>query len=196
MFRGWRIVAPSNPFDYIGLFNTAMRSPDPVLVMEHHSLYKSKGEVPQGDLDYFIPFGKARVFRKGKDITVVTYLRGVTIVEAIADGLKAEGVDVEGIDLRCLDYHGIDYDAIGESLRKTGSLVILEEAPLSMGVGARIAYEVQERFWPHLKGPVRAVNSLDYPLPVSKRLEGEILIDEEKARSAILAIARITIAER
>ena len=196
MFRGWRIVAPSNPFDYIGLFNTAMRSPDPVLVMEHHSLYKAKGEVPQGDMDYFIPFGKARVFRKGKHITVVTYLRGVTIVEAIADGLKAEGVDVEGIDLRCLDYHGIDYDTIGESLGKTGSLVILEEAPLSMGVGARIAYEVQERFWPHLKGPVRTINSLDYPLPVSKRLEGEILIDEEKARSAILAIARITIAKR
>jgi 2-oxoisovalerate dehydrogenase E1 component len=189
MFRGWRIVAPSNPFDYIGLFNTAMRAADPVLVVEHHSLYKEKGEVPLGNMDYFIPFGKARRFREGGDVTVVTYLRGVALVDAVADDLKKSGVGVDAIDLRCIDYASVDYGTIGESLRKTGLLVVLEEAPLSMGIGARVACEAQGRFWKLLRGPVYTVNSLDYPLPVSKRMEETILLNEEKVRERLLSIA-------
>jgi 2-oxoisovalerate dehydrogenase E1 component len=189
MFRGWRIVAPSNPFDYVGLFNTAVRSKDPVLVVEHHSLYKEKGEVPLGNMDYFIPFGKARRFREGDRVTVVTYLKGVALIDAVASGLKESGVGVDAIDLRCLDYASIDYETIGRSLRKTGLLAVLEEAPLSMGIGARIACEAQERFWKLLKGPVCTINSLDYPLPVSKRMEEVILLNEAKVRERLLAFA-------
>jgi len=186
MFSGWRIVAPSNPFDYVGLFNTAMVSNDPVLVMEHHSLYKEKGDVPRDNLDYFIPFGKASVFRRGGDLTVITYLRGVKIMERVADVLREKGIDVECIDLRCLDYLSIDYETIGESVKKTGRVIIIEEAPKSMGIGARIADEIQLRFFRNLKSPVGHINSLDVPLPVSKRLEEEVLINEEKVLNAIV----------
>jgi 2-oxoisovalerate dehydrogenase E1 component len=189
MFRGWRIVAPSNPFDYIGLFNTAMRAADPVLVVEHHSLYKEKGEVPLGNMDYFIPFGKARRFREGSQVTVVTYLRGAALIDAVADDLTRSGVGVDAIDLRCLDYASIDYESIGSSLAKTGLLVVLEEAPLSMGIGARVACEAQERFWKLLRGPVCTINSLDYPLPVSKRMEEVVLLNARKVRERLLAVA-------
>jgi 2-oxoisovalerate dehydrogenase E1 component len=197
MFRGWRIVAPSNPFDYIGLFNTAMRSTDPVLVVEHHTLYREKGDVPLGDMDYFIPFGKARRFREGDGVTVVTYLRGVALVDAVANDLEKSGVGVDAIDLRCLDYASIDYETIGRSVRKTGRLAVLEEAPLDMGIGARVACEAQERFWGLLKGPVSTINSLDYPLPVSKRMEEVILLNEGKVRERLLAFAsgKKTVAE-
>lgn len=186
MFSGWRIVAPSNPFDYVGLFNTAMVSNDPVLIMEHHSLYREKGEVPRDNLDYFIPFGKATVFKRGDDLTVITYQRGVKIMERVAGALNEKGIDVECIDLRCLDYPSIDYDTIGESVKKTGRVIIIEEAPKSMGIGARVADELQLRFFRHLKSPIEHINSLDVPLPVSKRLEEEVLIDEEKVLNAIV----------
>lgn len=185
MFRGWRIIAPSNPFDYIGLFNTAVRSKDPVLVLEHHSLYKAKGEVPKDNLDYFIEFGKATVFNEGDDVTIITYLRGVKIIERIAEEMRAKGISIDGIDLRCLDYHSIDYEAIGRSVKKTGRVIVLEEAPKSMGIGARIADEVQLRFFSYLKQPVYHINSIDVPLPVSQKLEKAILINEEKVKNQI-----------
>lgn len=186
MFRGWRIIAPSNPFDYIGLFNTAVLCKDPVLVLEHHSLYRVRGEIPKDNMDYFIEFGKASVFREGRDITIVTYLRGISIIENIADELESKGISVEGVDLRCLDYHSIDYDTIGKSIGKTGRLIVLEESPKSFGVGARIADEVQMRFFDLLKKPVFHINSIDVPLPVSKKLEEEILINEATVKSQII----------
>jgi 2-oxoisovalerate dehydrogenase E1 component len=185
MFRGWRIVAPSNPFDYVGLFNTAMLSSDPVLILEHHSLYKEKGEVPRNNTDYYIPFGKARVFRKGKDLTVVTYLRGVTLVENIAEELSGMGISVEGIDLRTLDYHTIDYNCIVKSVKKTGHLIILEESPKSLGIGARVADEVQVLAFRHLNKPISHIGSVDVPIPVSRKLEEVIVISEEVVKDEI-----------
>lgn len=190
MFRGWRIVAPSTPFDYIGLFNTAMACPDPVLVMEHHSLYRAKGEVPSGDLDYCIRLGKARRTREGTDLTVITYLRGVHLIDAAGDELERRGISVEVIDLRTLDYHSVDYRSIGESLRKTGRAAILEESPRSLGIGARVADEIQGRFFSLLKRPVGHIESIDVPLPVSRRMESDILIDEEKVMRRIVEILR------
>lgn len=185
MFRGWRIIAPSNPFDYIGLFNTAVLCNDPVLVLEHHSLYKSKGTIPKDNMDYYIEFGKASVFREGQDVTIVTYLSGVPMVEQVADELASKGISVEGIDLRSLDYHSIDYKTIERSIKRTGHLMIVEESPKSLGVGARIADEVQQRFFSHLKAPIGHINSIDVPLPVSKKMEEYILINEEKVRMGI-----------
>jgi len=185
MFRGWRIVAPSTPFDYVGLFNTAMLCSDPVLILEHHSFYKSKGEVPEGNLDYLIPFGKARVFKSGYSLTVVTYLRGVSIVENLWEELSEMGISVEGIDLRTIDYHSIDYNCIVESVKKTGLLIILEESPKSLGVGARISDEVQLRAFQYLKKPVYHIGSVDVPIPVSKKLEQQIVIYENRVKDEI-----------
>ena len=109
-FPGWRIIAPSNAYDYIGLFNTAMVSKDPVLILEHNLLYAEKGAIPVDDeLDYYIPFGKAKVVKEGRDITIVTYGGMVRKVEAAARELSNQHISVEIIDLRSLDDASVDY---------------------------------------------------------------------------------------
>ncbi|MCL1818280.1 MAG: thiamine pyrophosphate-dependent enzyme, partial [Spirochaetaceae bacterium] len=169
-FAGWRIVAPSNPFDYVGLFNTAWRSLDPVLVIEHHRLYPLKGQVP-GDRDYCIPFGKARIARQGRRLTVVAWSLMAVEALAAAEALAAEGIDVEVIDLRSVDYASIDYAAIGESLKKTGKILIVEEGHFIGGIGAQISDEVQRRFFDCLDGEIGRLAGLSVPTPVSQPLE-------------------------
>ena len=175
LFSGWRIVAPSTPFDYVGLFNTAMRFDDPVLVIEHGKLYPEAGPVPAGGLDYYVKYGRARIARQGTGVTVLTYLTGVQKCLQAAEELAAEGISAEVIDLRTLDYTGLDFATIGESVRKTGSVVIVEEAPRSMGIGAHLGHEIQERFFDYLDGPIARVAALDVPLPVSRKLEEAVL---------------------
>lgn len=112
LFQGWRIFAPATAFDYIGLFNTAARFNDPVLVIEHMNLYKQEEQIPSDSLDYYIAYGKAKVVRAGTDLTVLTYLTGVSECLAAAKGM--DGSRIEVIDLRTLDYSGIDYTTIWE----------------------------------------------------------------------------------
>jgi len=171
LFSGWRIVAPSNAFDCVGLFNTAMRFRDPVLIVEHGQLYAEKGQVPADTLDYCVPYGKAKVVRPGTQVTVLTYLTGVGQCLQAAEALAEEGIEAEVIDLRTLDYTGMDWKAIGDSLRKTGSVLVVEQAPRSLTLGGRIADEIQARFFDHLDCPVGHVTGADVPLPVSKVLE-------------------------
>jgi 2-oxoisovalerate dehydrogenase E1 component len=192
LFPGWRIVAPSDSFDYIGLFNSAMRSNDPVLVIEHHSLYAKEYSVPAGDLDYCIPFGKARVVEEGSDVTLLVYGSLVGRCEGLLPSLAADGVSVDLIDLRTLDLPGIDYETIGESLGKTGALVIAEEAAASQSIGSAIAASVMERFFEYLDAPVTRVTSLDIPLPVSRVLERETMISDGKIFRTTAAVARRT----
>jgi 2-oxoisovalerate dehydrogenase E1 component len=179
LFSGWRIVAPSNAFDYIGLFNTAVRYNDPVLVIEHADLYEKKGRVPRDRLDYFVAYGKAKVVRPGKDVTCLTYLTGVDDAVAAAEELAAEGLDVEVVDLRTLDYSGLDFDTIGQSIEKTGLVLILEQVPRSMGVASRIIDEIQARFYDFLDAPVEKITAPDVPPPVSRSLEKAMLPDLE-----------------
>jgi 2-oxoisovalerate dehydrogenase E1 component len=175
LFSGWRIVAPSNAFDYVGLFNTAMRFDDPVLVIEHGMLYGEEGQVPAESMDYYVPYGKAKVVRPGTDVTVLTYLTGVSQCLQAADALAAEGISAEVIDLRTLDYTGMDYQTIGTSVKKTGSVLIVEQAPRSLTLGGRISDEIQGRFFDYLDCPVGHVTALDVPPPVSRRLEEAVL---------------------
>ncbi|MCE5258048.1 MAG: thiamine pyrophosphate-dependent enzyme [Chloroflexi bacterium] len=170
-FPGWRVVAPSTPYDYIGLFNTAMTCQDPVLIMEHGLLYAEKGMVPADSLDFQVPYGSANVVREGTDLTVLTYLYEVRPCLAAAEELAQSGLSVEVIDLRTVDYIGMDYETIGNSLHKTGSLLIIEQAPYSLGIGGRLADEVQRRFFDFLDCPVGRLSGLDLPNPVSRRLE-------------------------
>jgi pyruvate/2-oxoglutarate/acetoin dehydrogenase E1 component len=95
------------------------------------------------------------------------------------------GISIEAIDLRSIDYSSIDYETISHSLRKTGRVIILEEISKSMGIGARVAAELQERFFFHLKAPVHHISSRDIPLPVSRKLEQEILINSDNIKTAI-----------
>jgi 2-oxoisovalerate dehydrogenase E1 component len=186
LFAGWRIMAPSNAFDYVGMFNTAMRLNDPVLIVEHGKLYAQKDQVPAGTMDYYVRYGKARVVRPGSDVTVLTYLTGVRPCLQAAEELAAEGVQAEVIDLRTLDYTGTDLSTIGESVKKTGSVLIVEQAPRSMTLGGRISDEIQERFFDYLDCPIGKVTALDVPPPVSRKLEEAVLpsLEQIKAQMA------------
>jgi 2-oxoisovalerate dehydrogenase E1 component len=190
LFSGWRIVAPSNAFDYVGLFNTAMQSRDPVLIIEHHSLYSAKSLVPKNNLDYFIPFGKARVVRKGKDVTVLCYSAMVPVAILAAEELSAQGIEAQVIDLRTLNIADIDYETIGNSLKQTFVMVILEQAARSNSLGARIAHECESRFFDYLDCPIITVAGEDVPNPVSKRLEAAALPDLNRIKNIISRAAQ------
>ncbi|MGB6647481.1 MAG: thiamine pyrophosphate-dependent enzyme [Bacteroidota bacterium] len=190
LFPGWRIVAPSDSFEYIGLFNAAMRSLDPVLIIEHHSLYAHGFPAPSGDLDYGIPFGKARIVAEGSDVTLLVYSSLVGRCEQLLPRFAAEGVSVELIDLRTLDHPGIDYTTIGASLKKTGAVVIAEEAGTSQSIGAAISASIVEQFFELLDAPITRVNSLDIPLPVSRVLERETMVSDEKILRITTAVGK------
>lgn len=183
MYPGWRIVAPAFPRDYVGLFNTALRSLDPVFVIEHAFLYETTGPVPD-DRDYYIPFGKARVAREGRDVTLVAHsymtLKALDAAEQLAD----DGISAEVIDLRTVDYANIDYDTIGASVKKTGRVVLSEEGLFTGGLGAQISYEIQRRFFDYLDSEVYRVAGEPVPVPVSKALEDMVIPGPEKIREA------------
>ena len=201
LFPGWRIVAPSDSYDYIGLFNTAMHSLDPVVILEHHSVYEVATEIPKDDLDYCIPFGKARAVRNGGDITVLTYGSMTRRLQAIAEDLAGESggarsgsanpvnpIDIELIDLRTLDLANVDFETIGESLGRTGQIAIFEQAAGGQSIGRRIMSEVTERFFDDLDGPPGVFTSLDVPNSVSRILEDEAMISDDQIAEAIRAM--------
>jgi 2-oxoisovalerate dehydrogenase E1 component len=130
-------------------------------------------------LDYFVAYGKAKVVRSGADLTVLTYLSGVNDAVAAAEALAAEGLEVEVVDLRTLDYSGLDFDTIGQSVEKTGLVLILEQVPRSMGIASRISDEIQARFYDYLDAPVEKITAPDVPLSVSRALETAMLPDLE-----------------
>ncbi|MGH8034993.1 MAG: alpha-ketoacid dehydrogenase subunit beta, partial [Lysobacterales bacterium] len=165
---GWRIVAPSTPFDYIGLMNSALACKDPVLVIEHVDLYPLRGNVPDGDLDYFIPLGKANVVCSGNDLTVLTYLSMVRESVAAVESLK---VDAEIVDLRTLDRAGLDWDTIGASVKRTHNVLIVEQGSLGTSYGAMLADEIQRRFLDWLDQPVLRVHGGEAAPSISKVLE-------------------------
>jgi 2-oxoisovalerate dehydrogenase E1 component len=190
MFSGWRIMAPSNAYDYIGMFNTAMQLGDPVLMLEHGLLYADKDSVPANDMDYYVPYGQARVLREGSDVTVLTYLTNVAKCLQAAEELAAEGLSAEIIDLRTLDYQGMDWATIGASLRKTGALLTVDLAPRSLSLSGRIADEVQARFFDYLDCPVGHVTAPDCPPAVSKALEEAIIPSPAQIKAAMAQGAR------
>jgi 2-oxoisovalerate dehydrogenase E1 component len=190
LFSGWRIVAPSNSYDYIGLFNTAMHSNDPVLMLEHHVLYGQSSSVPSDDLDYCIPFGKAKVVAEGRDISVIVYGSMTVRLAALHEKLGNAGVSAEIIDLRSLDLPSIDYDTIGRSLKKTGVVAIVEEAAGAQTIGPRIAEQISTRFFDYLDAPVGCISSLNVPNSVSRRLEAAAMIDDAEIEETITRMSR------
>ena len=186
LFAGWRIVAASNPFDYVGLFNTALRFNDPVLVIDEHRLYPEKGLMPAGAMDYYIQYGKAKVVREGSDLTVLSYLKGVQDCLVAAENASNEGISVEIIDLRTLDYIGMDYETIGRSVKKTNSVLIVEHSASSMGLAGRLSHEIQERFFDHLDCPIHKLTLPDVPPPVSKPVEQAIIPGPEEIKAKMI----------
>ncbi|SOE97005.1 2-oxoisovalerate dehydrogenase E1 component [Burkholderia sp. D7] len=165
---GWRIVAPSTPFDYVGLLNAALTCNDPVLVIEHVDLYESSGAAPVDDLDYQIPFGKAAVRRSGSELTVLTYL---SMVAHSLEAVEKTSVDAEVIDLRWLDKASIDWDSIGASIKKTNNVLIVEQGARGTSYGAWLADEIQRRYFDWLDQPIQRVTGGEASPSISKVLE-------------------------
>jgi 2-oxoisovalerate dehydrogenase E1 component len=190
LFPGWRITAPSTPADYVGLFNAALQCEDPVLVIEHHALWPVLGEIPAGSLDYVLPPGRGKVVREGLSTTVLAWSHPLHRVLSITEQLAVEGIDAEVIDPRWLDRASLDRGLIGRSVAKTGSLVIVEDAPRSHSIGLHIADELAEALHPHLRRPVVRVTGRDVAPPVSKVLETAVLLDDGAIRDGIRRAAK------
>ena len=185
---GWRIVAPSTPFDYVGLMNTALRLDDPVVVLEHVDLYGSSGDGPVDDFDYCLPVGKAAVRRTGSDVTVLTYLAMTSYVLQAVEQVGT--VDAEVVDLRWLDRASIDWDTIGASIQKTNRVLIAEQGPRGTSYGGWLADEIQRRFFDWLDHPVERVSGGEASPSISKRLERAAIAQADEVVAALTAIAK------
>ncbi len=183
---GWRIVAPTTPFDYVGLMNSALRCQDPVLVLEHVALYNSNGPAPADDLDYCIPLGRARIVRPGRAVTIVTYL---AMVKPVLEAVAELGIDAEVIDLRSLDRAGIDWDTIGASVRKTNAAMIVEQGALGTSYGTILGDEIQRRLFDWLDHPVMRVLGGEASPSISKVLETAAIAGRDDVAAALRQFA-------
>ena len=184
---GWRIVAPSTPYDYVGLMNTALRLHDPVLVLEHVDLYTSSGPGPVDDWDYCLPVGKASVRRTGTDLTILTYLAMTPFVLSAVEA--QDEVDAEVIDLRWLDRASIDWDTIEASLTKTNKILIAEQGARGTSYGGWLADEIHRRFFDLLDAPVWRVTGGEASPSISKVLERAAIAKDAEVAAALAEIA-------
>jgi pyruvate dehydrogenase E1 component beta subunit len=181
-FPGLKVVAPGTPADAKGLLKSAIREDDPVLFIEHATLYPVRGEVPD-DEDYLVPIGVSDVKREGKDVTIVSYSKMLQVSLEAANQLAKEGIEAEVIDLRTL--RPLDTQPIIESVHKTNRMVVVEEGWRSYGVGAEIASRVTELAFDRLDAPVRRVAQAEVPLPYNRRLEQMALPQIEDVVKAV-----------
>jgi pyruvate dehydrogenase E1 component beta subunit len=182
---GLKVVCPSTPYDAKGLLLSAIQDPDPVLFFEPKRVYRAaKGDVPEGE--YLVPLETAAVVREGKHVTVLAY--GAMLYEALDAAQRASesGVECEVIDLRTL--WPVDVTTILESVKKTGRLVVVHEAPRTCGFGAELVSLVCEKVFYHLEAPPVRVTGFDTPFPYT--LEMEYLPLSHRILPAVLDTAR------
>lgn len=179
---GWRIIAPSTAADYVGLMNAALALEDPVLVIEHVDLYGRADEIPDGDLDYQLPFGKAALRREGSDATIISYL---SMVHHCIEAVDQTGVDADVIDLRWLDRASLDWETIGESVKKTNAVLIVEQGAQGTSYGGWLADEIQRRFFDWLDQPVQRVTGSEASPSISKVLERAAIARTEEVVAGI-----------
>lgn len=176
-YPGWRIVAPSRPHDYIGLLNAAFKCNDPVLIVEYNTLFRKVDGVPDGDMDFIVPLGKARVARSGTRCTVLTY---GNMVDACCAAADSTGIDMEVIDLRTIDPLGLDWELIEKSVQRTNALMVVEQTTRGTSIGSRIVSDAQRRLFNWLDHEIEHVTGAESSPVVSKVLEAAALADEDK----------------
>lgn len=180
-FPGLKVVAPGTPEDGKGLLKAAIRSNDPILFIEHATLYQVRGEVPEGD--YTVPIGKSKIQRPGKDVTIVTYSKMLELSMKAADQLSKEGIEAEIVDLRTL--RPLDMEPVLESFRKTNRAVIAEEGWRSYGVGSEISSRIYEEAFDYVDAPIQRVAQKEVPLPYNRNLEQMALPQVEDIIQAV-----------
>ncbi|WP_168626345.1 alpha-ketoacid dehydrogenase subunit alpha/beta [Cryobacterium sp. BB307] len=184
---GWRIVAPSSAADYVGLINAALALQDPVLVIEHVDLYGTADKVPDDGLDYVIPPGTAAIRRSGNDVTVISYL---SMVAHSLEAIEQSGIDAELIDLRWLDRASIDWDTIGDSIKKTNNVLIVEQGAQGTSYGAWLADELQRRYFDWLDQPIERVTGGEASPSISKVLERAAIARTEEVVAGLEKVRR------
>ena len=179
---GWRIMAASNPYDYVGMMNAALACDDPVVMIEHVDLYMTKGEIPAEGLDYQIPYGKASLVREGSEMTVLTYM---SMVNHTREALESTGIDADLVDLRFLDRASLDWDTVGESIRKTNNVLIVEQGAVGTSYGGWLADEIQRRFFDYLDQPVQRVTGSEASPSISKVLERAAIAQTAEVKAGL-----------
>jgi pyruvate dehydrogenase E1 component beta subunit len=170
-FPGLTVIAPGTPADAKGLLKSAIRSDDPILFIEHSTLYQTRGEVPEGE--HLTPIGKSIVQRPGSQVTIVTYSKMLQVSLQAAEELAKEGIDVEVVDLRTL--RPLDMEPVIQSFKKTNRAVIVEEGWRSYGVGSEITARLYEEAFDYVDAPIKRVAQKEVPLPYNRTLEQSAL---------------------
>jgi pyruvate/2-oxoglutarate/acetoin dehydrogenase E1 component len=193
---GLKAVAVSNAYDAKGVLKSAVRDDNPVMIFEHKLLYGSKGaraesgavdatsDIPEDE--FTVPLDKAVIRRQGSDVTILSWLLMAHFSTFAAETLAGDSIRAEVIDVRSLS--PIDYETIGQSVQKTGHVVIVEEGPKTGGVSAEIAAGLLERFGEYLQAPILRVASPDVPVPFSPILENVYRPDTPRIAEAVRQI--------
>jgi len=184
-FPGLKVVAPSTPAEAKALLKSSIRTDDPVFFIEHSTMYSERGEVSD-DPNFLLPIGKSDIKRKGKDVTIVTYSKMVSISLKAAAELEKEGIDVEIIDLRSL--RPLDLDPVFESFKKTNRAVVVEEGWKTFGIGSEVATRVYEECFDYLDAPIERVAQKEVPLPYSADLERAAI---PQVRDVVAAVKKV-----
>jgi pyruvate dehydrogenase E1 component beta subunit len=179
---GIRVVSPATIPDARGMLATALQDPDPVVIMEHATLYNDEGELAADD-DLAVDISRAAVRRNGKDATIITYSANVKKALAAADQLAPEGIDCEVIDLRSL--RPLDDATIMASVAKTHRAVLVDEGWRSVSLAAEISSRIQEQAFYELDAPVERVCSAEVPIPYPHHLEQAALPQPETIAGAV-----------
>ncbi len=179
---GMRVVMPYSAADAKGLLKTAIRDPNPVIFLENEIMYGRSFEVPDME-DFTIPFGKAKIWREGKDVTIVSFGIGMSHALEAAAMLEKEGIDAEVIDLRTL--RPLDYDTVLASVMKTNRCVTVEEGWPVASIGNHLSAVIMERAFDYLDAPVINCTGKDVPMPYAANLEKLALITPAEVVAAV-----------
>lgn len=186
---GLKIVACSTPYNAKGLLKSAIRDDNPVLFFEHVLLYNLKEDLPKDE--YLVPLDRAEVVRPGQDVTLITYSRMRHHVMAAVKSLEQKGFDPEVIDL--ISLKPIDYSTLGESIRKTHRVIIVEECMKTGGIAAEIIASISDRFFDELDAPVLRLSSQDIPTPYNGRLESLTIVQPQQIEEAVEKMLRLQV---
>jgi pyruvate dehydrogenase E1 component beta subunit len=186
-FPGLKVVLPSNPYDVKGLLIESIRDDNPVIFVEHKFLFNQEGEVPKEM--YSIPLGEGRVVREGNDVTIVAYSQMVLEAEKAAEELSKKGIDAEIIDPRTS--YPLDVKTIGNSVKKTGRLIIADIDWLYSGVSAEISAQITEKYFESLEAPIKRIGLPHATHPCSYSLEDEFYPDKNNIINSTKEIVKL-----
>jgi len=176
-FPGLYVAVPGTAYDAKGMLKASIRDDNPVLFVEHSTMLQRRSPVPD-DPDFLLPIGKSDVKRRGDDVTIVTFGKGLEWSTAAAETLAQDGIEAEIIDLRWL--RPLDLEPVFESFKKTNRCVVVEESLPMFNVGAEVAARLQDELFDYMDAPVKRVAAMDVPLPYAAEIERMALPSPEK----------------